>query len=761
MRLRATVLAVAALIVAGSIWWQSRQASPETPPAIAQATAQAQTAQAATSAPVSMERAFLAGDPAAIPQVDLSRVDRLDEAAKRLLAAQGLVVVPLGWNSEVASAYGHLKGRREPILVTTDSALHISHLVFDWTLRFLEMAHLYNDLVNLSDALLAQMMAYSEDAPTAEVRAAALDCACYLSIGKRLLAGGDTAGVPKELAGKIAGELRLIENAAGMARSPLFGYREDYSQYKPRGHYSRTEKFQRYFRAMAWYGRMRFLVQPGSRDPQFGGMPEDTVRHQIRQAVLLCRALQEAQVKGEPARRVWERIYETTRLFAGVSDDLTVKEFAGPIASVYGAPPSLRAIADDARLKRFQQEAKELRPPEILSTYSVGTGDDAWREETKGLALFGQRFSLDSSVFQQLTYDSVGFYTGPEPPPPITAVGSPGGVIRGFPLGLDLLSAFGSPEASEIVREGRDDRYQRYAQEMDAARNRLAGVPGEAWVSELYHSRLDAVRRCLADPDDRAPAFMRQKPWLLKQQQTALGTWTELRHDTILYSKQPYAMMQAAMAGATKGGPTPPPPPIVKGYVEPCPEIYRTIEESYERTVTLLKQAGYPEDQALTGSLQHGGQVMGRLADLSEKELTGAELTEEEYKFIEHIGSTYRGMLRFPHHWDVTDPFQTEMDREMPIVADVFTNLDAGQALEEAVGWPMEIAAICPVAGEPTVCRGVTYSYYEFRQPMDNRLTDEQWREMLEQQRAPERPTWTSAFVSEPAQRGGQPVPGG
>lgn len=752
MRLRATVLAVAAGIVAASIWWQARHGTSENPPALAQE-AQAQAPEHGAPGSVKMGREFLAGEPAAVPRVDLSGVQGVEESAKRLLADRGMVVVPLGWNQEVASAYSGLKSVRVPILITTDSALHISHLVLDWTLRFLEMAHLYGDLVNLSDGLLARMMSYADDAPTGELRSAALDCACYLSVSKRLLAGGDTAGVPKELAGKINAELGLIEGAAGFAESPLFGYKEDYSQYKPRGHYSRTEKFQRYFRAMAWYGRMRFLVQAAARDPRLGGMDEETVRHQTRQAILLCKALQETQVKGEPARRVWERIWETTRLFAGTSDDLTVKEFAAPIASIYGTSPSLKAIADDAKLERFREAAKELRPPEILSTYSVGTGDDAWREETKGLALFGQRFGLDSSVLQQFTYDSVGFYTGPRPNPPLTAVSTPGGLIRGFPLGLDVLSAFGSPEAAEIIRDGRDDQYERYTDQVAAARQRLASVPEKAWASELYHARLDAARRCLADPDERAPAFMKRKPWLLKQAQTALGAWTELRHDTILYSKQPYAMMQAAMAGATKGGPAPPPPPTVKGYVEPCPDVYSTIEGSFQQTVALLADTGYPEDQALTGNLQHCVYVMGQLVDLSRKELAGTELTEDEYKFIEHIGSTYRSMLFFPHHWDVTDPFQTEMDREMPVVADVFTNVDARETLEEAVGWPMQILAVCPVAGKPTVCRGVTYSYYEFRQPMSNRLTDEQWRKMLEETEAPQQPAWTSAFIAEPPPR--------
>jgi hypothetical protein len=38
-------------------------------------------------------------------------------------------------------------------------------------------------------------------------------------------------------------------------------------------------------------------------------------------------------------------------------------------------------------------------------------------------------------------------------------------------------------------------------------------------------------------------------------------------------------------------------------------------------------------------------------------------------------------------------------------------------------------------------------SHYEFKQPMQDRLTDEKWREMLEAN-PPKRPEWTSTYIS-------------
>ena len=364
------------------------------------------------------------------------------------------------------------------------------------------------------------------------------------------------------------------------------------------------------------------------------------------------------------------------------------------------------------------------------------------------MALLGQRRALDAMIFDQLVFDRVGRYTGPSPAPPTTAVVTRGGIIRGFPLGLDLLSAFGSPQAAEIIASAHDNQYEQYAGRMEVVRAAVDGFPASAWAADIYLGRLNALRLCLSDPAPGSAAFMQQPQWRLKQHQTALGAWTELRHDTILYTRQTYPEAQSALAQVRKGEEPVPEPVVIKGYVEPCPGVYRNIGQSFGRMVEFLSAAGYPEDQALKTNLEGAAQLMERLAVISEQELAGSHLSGDDYELIEGIGGTFNSLLRFPHYWDVTDQFQDEMDKQMPIVADVVTNLDAAEVLEEAVGRPMFMFAICPVEGKATLCRGVTYSYYELRVPLGYRLTDEEWRAMLESGGAPERPQWTSGFVS-------------
>lgn len=82
------------------------------------------------------------------------------------------------------------------------------------------------------------------------------------------------------------------------------------------------------------------------------------------------------------------------------------------------------------------------------------------------------------------------------------------------------------------------------------------------------------------------------------------------------------------------------------------------------------------------------------------------------------------------------------------MVADVHTDTNPpAQAMEEGVGYvdPMYLAYKVP-DGRIMVGTGPALSYYEFKQPIDQRLTDDAWKQMLKQ--SPARPEWVSTFVS-------------
>ena len=65
-----------------------------------------------------------------------------------------------------------------------------------------------------------------------------------------------------------------------------------------------------------------------------------------------------------------------------------------------------------------------------------------------------------------------------------------------------------------------------------------------------------------------------------------------------------------------------------------------------------------------------------------------------------------------------------------------------GNVLTEGTGRIMEVYVVFPVGGKLHIGRGGIYSQYEFVQPTSNRLTDEQWRQRLDQGQIPPIGDW-------------------
>jgi len=227
---------------------------------------------------------------------------------------------------------------------------------------------------------------------------------------------------------------------------------------------------------------------------------------------------------------------------------------------------------------------------------------------------------------------------------------------------------------------------------------------------------------------------MQTEAWQDKELNTALASWTELRHDTLLYVKQSYTI--AEMGGMFE-------PPVV-GYVEPVPEFYTRL-----LTLTEMTNQGFknliPEEELenlmIEAGLNKFAEILSKLLDISKKELENTPLNDNEYSFIENFGSISESLISTVSGGEV-DPevFKTVL------VADVHTDGNTEKVLEEGVGY-IKTAVIAYMLPEGHILLGVgpTFSYYEFKQPMENRLTDEEWRKILDSNPPPE-PEWSASF---------------
>jgi hypothetical protein len=270
---------------------------------------------------------------------------------------------------------------------------------------------------------------------------------------------------------------------------------------------------------------------------------------------------------------------------------------------------------------------------------------------------------------------------------------------------------------------------------MEKVRGEVSGLQIDSWTQNLYWSWLYALQPLITAKDAGYPAFMQTQAWTRKDLQTALGSYAELKHDTILYAKQVMAELG--------GGPPPEPP---HGWVEPNPEAYaRLLALANMTREGLVSRALLTENT--DANLARLTSLLGFLVDVSQRELAGEMLSREDYERIKFYGGELEAITLASADQDGEgQPFFE--DEHAALVADVATD-PLGQALEEAIGTIYEIYVVVPDgAGGVHLAKGGVFSYYEFAWPMSDRLTDEAWQEMLATGAAPEQPAWTAAFIS-------------
>ncbi|MFN2138014.1 MAG: DUF3160 domain-containing protein [Candidatus Promineifilaceae bacterium] len=677
---------------------------------------------AVTAAPAMFHEPIAAGLNNVLVPFPLSS-DQLDR-----LAANGIVVSP-GTEKEFFTVYEQARYANVPIFVSSDSLLHSYHLIFDKVLRTSERQHFIPLLQELNAEMLAETDAQYQALQGTPWEDAALRSVAFVGVGSKLL--DETVDVPDYARELVEAELTKIESAAGIEISPLFPgleYGEDYTQYIPRGHYTLSEELQAYFRSMMWYGRMTFRLK--TEDPDVG-------RAETRTALLVVLALRNAQVDGKPALDTWRDLYDPTAFLVGRSDDLTAFHYLDVITAVYGENPDLSALSNEAQLDAFINAANELPPPRILGLV-ISETDDV-EEATKGFRFMGQRFVPDAYIMRELIWRNVGTETEP----------------RQLPMGLDVMAAMGSDRAYAILEGLGETAYLHYPEQMGKMRDWTGTLSVDEWTETLYNGWLYTLLPLLSVPGEGYPQFMQSEAWLDKQLSTSLGSWAELKHDTILYAKQAYAEMGG-------GGYRPPLPQWAQGYVEPLPEFYARLSALAAMTRDGLQERGLLAEKD-ANSLDR----LIRLADafqvMAEKELRGEPLSEDEALLIRFYGGELEHLVMASGDVPDEDPFaQPFMDEEpqAAVIADVATAPDYVRdgvadptVLEEGVGRVDEIYVVAPAVADDgavylQVAKGGVFSYYEFPWSAADRLTDDKWRQMLDSGEAPDRPVWIDTFFT-------------
>ncbi len=654
------------------------------------------------------------------PMTGLKMLDK--DVAKSLaankLAIQDTPILDDVYPDDMIRAYQEIESDYIPRFITTDLAAHSQHLIFDRLLQYTEENFFAPKLLSVTGDFISALSRNSdaqEDVKKKAIQYFQVAEALLKAAPERVKSDDDWSNtvryVDKDVDTVLAGydeevqaEVRHVLAASG-ERTVLFNSQEDFSQYKPRGHYTKNGVLKAYFRAEMWYGRIHFVIATSD----VNVFTDAEMRVMMPVAMFIIDTVR----KNPELYTKWAELFDPITSLIGLSDDLGFGDVL-PLWKAQGVENFTAWAGNEDNLVAFIKLCHEkLRPPAIQGNTlyhggaSEGSDPDAQRPPM-GWRFLGQRFTFDSFIHDYVKVTPARADLVPE-----------------MANGLEIMKAFGSQSAESFLADKYYKQYPLLKKLLNELERSFAEYGDEFWNQTYYNQVLYQIKTQATFEQGAGFYFTESPLWNVKAQISAHGTWAELRHDTILYVKQSYA----EKGGGGDMDPTfrtlPLPKPV--HYVEPNVPFWQASLEGIKgmqktfKTYKLL-------DRETENALDRLYEIYERCLAIAVKEAADEPISDEENSWIPSIPNILQYLVLVHSSgdiWDDSDQFK------MACIADVFTNAEIGLCLETAVGRPYCLyVPLNDSQGGKRIAVGFGFSYYEFDHSLD-RMTDEDWKKIV------------------------------
>jgi hypothetical protein len=645
-----------------------------------------------------LEFTELSYDPSAAEFMDTIQGSALalNDAELEKLKDNGFVISPRQGFATFVTGYASIYSEHLPVYISADAIMEALHSSYDELLKYTEQAALIPKVTSVLEAAHGALAARSNDE-------GALELDLYLSVARSLLSGSIVSPVAGADTAAVSEIVEMANAAEGLATVKLFGVDrdEDMSQFAPRGHYTETEELSRYFRAMMWLGRIDFRLIETQSDGSAA-----LRRPQVNASLLL------RDLFSEDGVATWTQVDSALQVFVGTSDYMVLPEVGQLLTDLGGYAAAI--AADDAAVEAAIIDGG-YGIQQIASHIMVNDGTTQTLPLNRSFALFGQRYVLDSHVFSQVVYDRTA-------------------EKRMMPNALDAAYAALGNDAALPLLSGELAEYG-YAGNLEGARVLADAHGDEFWGGNLYNLWLSALRDLspkaaeVADPAAAGlPEVAASEPWSRRILNAQLGSWAELRHDTLLYAKQSYTGIPSC--------------DYPDAYVDPYPEFYARLTQYADVGLALTHDLGADlgaYEPTVSGYFQNLKSSMEVLGGMAQNQRDGVVFSEAQMAFINDAvrieeESVVCTTVPVPDGWLADLYLVRDKSIEFdPTIADVHTqpadevgNI-VGKVLHVGTGHPRLMVTTVDTCQGPRAYAGVTFAYHEKVTDDFERLTDEVW----------------------------------
>ena len=483
----------------------------------------------------------------------------------------------------------------------------------------------------------------------------------------------------------------------------IFKEDEDFSQYKPRGHYTKNGLLETYFQAQMWYGHLHFSILKSKSD--------EMIPEYILQKEAVITLIVDTVQKDENLYKKWSELFNPITALIGMSDDLSFDDIVPLWKDQNISDYSEWALNQNNIIDFMSLCADTLRPPAISGQsvwfmYSEPDSETGLPSVPMGWRLFGQRFTYDSFIHEKVS------------PPRLMS--------RDIVRGLDIMKVFGSKTADALLQSSDYPIMEGLKEKLDELENIYAAYDSDFWKETYYNQVLYQVKTQANFEQGTGFYFTESPAWNIKSQIAAHGTWAELRHDTILYVKQ----VVAERAGDGDFEPTfrtePLPKPV--HYVEPNVPFWEGSLSSVEKLAYIYWFYDLLDDES-ESALQRLQEIYKRLLSIAKTEAENLPVSEKDNDWIPTVSASL-GHIAFVHNNN--GYIENADQKKMACIADVYTNNDFNVCLEVGVANPVRLyIPLNDSQGGKRIAVGYGFSYVEFTHPSSDRMTDEEWKNIV------------------------------
>ncbi|MDY6792950.1 MAG: DUF3160 domain-containing protein [Thermodesulfobacteriota bacterium] len=545
----------------------------------------------------------------------------------------------------------------------------------------------------------------------------------------------------------------------------------DYSIFRPRGLYQKSELLRRYFRILTWFQSIPFRVENDE---------------ELLSILILGKSLNASYADDFLKRKQIEKFFRYYRELTGQPNDWDLL-FASQITR--DRPGDLEKI----REYLVKKVAGSEEQPEIDHRFGA-VSDNSLITDFRIISPFGIPHTV---LFEQ--------------------IGSLEEKQAMWPGGLGICVAIGSDFA---VKHLLADDFKDGGKFFPSANDFKPIIESES----LYNRYLRCLAALIDDAEHDAPEFMRSRPWQVKSCNTVLSGWVQFRHamgfhtgENVLYTvessgdipsgfvepdpeffERQGSLVEDIMNLFERSGAFIPPKYIIakdlkifaglikhNQYPQPDDALTNLSEEeisAINRSMVSLRTLGNirfnTEDLAgkreeihgkillfaddiingryddepdyhafiletnldtrkLWMSLRH---MCKRLEVLAHKQLRGANFSKKDHYFLTDFGEKLAAVMlcdRYGYHGSNGAASQ---------IVSLYCKPGKNTCCYSGIGRPRLMYVLYPYKGKEILCTGAVIPYYEFVSPTG--LTDEQWQKSLDGDEPPETPVWLKPIIT-------------